>query len=184
MKIFLVEILNRVFYWRTADRIGPDIPYTHWMLHFKSRMLKLCKRKFKYFAESAELRPGAYAVCCSKISIGERVVIRPNTMLFADDSENGAGITICDDVLMGSGIHIYTDSHSFEDPVIPIINQGYGESREVILERGCWIGANVTILPGVVVGMNSVVGAGSVVTKSVPGKVVTVGNPAKVIKRL
>jgi acetyltransferase-like isoleucine patch superfamily enzyme len=182
--MFLSEIFSRISYWKNADRIGPDILYTHWRLHFKTTMLKLCKQKFKYFADSAELRPGAYAICCSKISIGSRVVIRPNTMLFADDSVNGAGITICDYVLMGSGFHLYTDGHKFDNPIVPIINQGYGESGEIILEKGCWIGANVTILPGIIIGRNSVIGAGSVVTKSIPERVVAVGNPAKIIKRL
>ncbi len=182
--MFLLELFQRISYWQKADRIGPDIPFTHWKLHFKSSMQKLCKRKFKYFDDSAEFRPGAYAICCSKISIGKRVVIRPNTMLFADDSENGAGITIQDDVLIGAGVHIYTDNHRFNDPNIPIINQGYGESREVVLEKGCWIGANTVILPGVTIGRNSVVGAGSVISRSIPERVVAVGSPGKVIKTL
>jgi acetyltransferase-like isoleucine patch superfamily enzyme len=49
----------------------------------------------------------------------------------------------------------------------------------VTLRRGCWIGANVTILAGVDIGENAVIGAGSVVTKSIPAYVVAVGNPAQ-----
>ncbi|MFR2812259.1 MAG: DapH/DapD/GlmU-related protein [Escherichia coli] len=56
--------------------------------------------------------------------------------------------------------------------------------KPVILKKGCWIGANVTILPGVVVGENSVVGANSVVTKSISPFTVVAGNPAKIIKKL
>lgn len=52
------------------------------------------------------------------------------------------------------------------------------------IERGAKIGANVTILPGVIVGTNALVGAGSVVTKNVPEGMVVVGNPARVIKNL
>lgn len=162
------EIFNKIKYWHSADRIGPDIILSHWRLYFKSTMLRLCKSKFKYFADTADFRPGAYAVACSKIHIGSRVVIRPTTMLFADDSEGGAGITIDDDVMIGAGAHIYVDNHRFENPDIPIIDQGYSVSKEVILMKGCWIGANSIILPGVTIGRNAVIGAGSIVRKNVP----------------
>ena len=147
-------------------------------------MLKLCKRKFKHFADSAEFRPGAYSICCSKISLGNRVVIRPGTMLFADPRDDGAGITIEDDVMLGSGVHIYVHNHRFEDPSIPIIDQGYHPSKPIFIKKGAWIGANAIILPGVTVGENSVIGAGSVVTKSIPGGVLAVGNPAVVKRKL
>ena len=52
------------------------------------------------------------------------------------------------------------------------------------MKRGCWVGANAIILPGVTIGENAVVGAGSVVTKSIPDKVVAVGNPARIIRHL
>jgi acetyltransferase-like isoleucine patch superfamily enzyme len=147
-------------------------------------MLKLCKRKFKEFADSAEFRPGAYAVGCSKIKIGKRVVIRPGIMLFAVSDTLDTAITIEDDVMMGCGVHIYTNNHKFDDPDIPLIDQGYYPDEAVVLKKGCWIGANAIILPGVIIGENSVVGAGSVVTKSIPDKVVAVGNPARVIKSI
>ncbi|MDG5490140.1 acyltransferase [Psychroserpens sp. SPM9] len=179
--MLLKDLINKRKFDKSADRLGPDIPFTHWKLFFKKSMLKLCKKKFKSFSDSSEFRPGAYAVVCSKISIGERVVIRPGTMLFADPRENGAGITIEDDVLIGSCVHFYVGNHNFENPNIPIINQGHTDSQPILLKKGCWVGANVTILPGVEIGENSVVGAGSVVTKSIPSGVVAVGNPAKVI---
>jgi acetyltransferase-like isoleucine patch superfamily enzyme len=105
-------------------------------------------------------------------------------MLFADPRENGAGITIEDNVILGSGIHFYCHDHKFDNPEIQIIDQGYLESKPIVLKKGCWIGANCVILSGVTVGENSVVGAGSVITKSVPDKVLAVGNPAKVIRNI
>lgn len=180
--MFINELFSKIRFDYRTDRLGPDIPFTHWYLYFKKQMTRVCKKKFKKFHDSSEFRPGAYAIGCSKISIGERVVIRPTSMLFADTRENGAGIIIEDDVLVGSGVHIYTVNHAFTNLECPIIDQGHDDSKEVILKKGCWIGANVTILPGVIVGRNSVVGAGSVVTKSLPDYVVAVGNPARVIK--
>jgi acetyltransferase-like isoleucine patch superfamily enzyme len=180
----MFEILRRIQFWEKADRLGPDILSTHLRLYFKPSMLKLCQRKFKFFDSTAEFRPGAYAVSCSKISLGKRVIIRPGCVLMADPREDGHGITIEDDVLLGHGVHIYVSNHSFQNPQIPIIDQGSSESKLVILKKGCWIGANAIILPGVTIGENSVVGAGSIVTTNIPDRVVAVGNPAKVIKKI
>jgi acetyltransferase-like isoleucine patch superfamily enzyme len=180
----LAEFWERIKFWRNADRLGPDIPYTHWRLHFKSTMSALCQRKFKYFGEGAEFRADAYAICCSKISLGKRVIIRPGSMLFADPREGGAGITIEDDVMLGSGVHIYVHNHRFDDPNIPIIDQGYFSSSPVVLKKGGWVGAKAIILPGVIIGENAVIGAGSIVTKSIPERVLAVGNPAMIIREI
>jgi len=177
----LSEIRMRVKFWSEADRLGPDIPLTHWRLHFKSSMRELCKRKFKHFGDDAEFRPGAYAVCCSTISLGRRVIVRPGSQLMADSH---GGITIEDDVMMGAGVHIYVNNHRFDDAGIPIIDQGYYPSAPVVLKKGCWVGANAIILPGVEIGENSVVGAGSVVTKSIPQRVLAVGCPARVVREI
>lgn len=178
------ELRDRLRFWSSADRIGPDVPTTHWRLHFRSTMRRLCETRFAHFGEGADFRPGAYAVACSKISIGARVVVRPGSMFFADPRPDGAGIVIEDDVLMGSGIHIYVGNHRFDDPTRPIYDQGHDPSKPVRLERGCWIGAGVILLPGVTVGRNAVVGAGSVVTRDVPAASVAVGNPARVVKTI
>lgn len=167
-----------------SDRLGPDCPFTHWKLYFKSSMKNICKSKFKYFSESSEFRAGAYAITCSKISLGKRVVIRPNTMLFADPREGNGYITIEDDVMIGSGVHIYVSNHKYTLKNTNIMDQGHNEAEDVLLEEGCWIGANSIILAGVTVGENAVIGAGSVVTKSIPSYCVAVGNPARVIKEL
>ena len=179
-----MELFRRFRYWVRADRIGPDIPGNYWMLFFPKKMRKLCKKKFQAFADSADFRPGAYAVGCSKIRIGERVVIRPGIMLFGDSESLETSITIEDHVMMGCGVHIYINNHKFEDPNTPLIDQGYYADKAVTLKRGCWIGANAIILPGVTIGENAVIGAGSIVTKSVPDRVVAVGNPARVIKKI
>ncbi len=183
--MILYELIDKIKFWKSTDRLGPDIPFTHWKLHIKSQMRDLCTSKFKYFGEGAEFRPGAYAITCSKISIGRNVVIRPSCMLFADPREEGVGtIVIEDDAMLGSGVHIYVANHKFDNPNIPFIEQGHYPPKNVFLKRGCWIGANVIILPGVTVGTNSVIGAGSIVSRSIPDKVLAVGNPAKVIRNL
>jgi acetyltransferase-like isoleucine patch superfamily enzyme len=180
--MIIKEYFDLIRFWRYADRIGPDIPWTHWRLYVKSLMRKLCISKFKHFGEGAEFRPGAYAICCSKISLGQRVVVRPGSMLFADPRSDGAGIVIENDVMLGSGVHIYVHNHKFDDPNLPIIDQGHSPSRPVILERGCWLGALTVVMPGVRIGSNAVVGAGSVVVMDVPQGAIVAGNPARIIK--
>lgn len=167
-----------------TDRIGPDIPFTHWHLYFRNKMISLCKKKFKYFADTAQFRPGAYAIGCSKIKIGNRVVVRPGCMLFGESDSLETSIFIEDDVMMGCGVHFYINNHKFERLDIPLIDQGYYPDKPIILKNGCWIGANSILLPGVEIGENTVIGAGSIVTKSFPSGVIAAGNPAKIIKKI
>lgn len=179
------EIISKYRFDNNSDRIGPDCPFTHWKLYFKSTMKELCKSKFTYFGENAEFRPGAYAICCSKISIGDNVIIRPGTMLFADPRKGDNGsITIEENVMIGSGVHMYVHNHRFDDPKLPIIAQGHYPSKSITLKKGSWIGANAIILPGVTIGENSVIGAGSVVTHDIPPFCVAIGSPARVIKKI
>lgn len=178
----MISIIKKIKYDLNADRIGPDIPFTHWRLYFSKMMIALCKKKFKNFSDTAQFRPGAFAVGCSKIEIGSRVIIRPGCMLFGESESLQTSIIIEDNVMMGCGVHFYINNHKFDNPSVPLIDQGYYPDEPVILRKGCWIGANSILLPGVEIGENSVIGAGSVVTKSVPPRSVAVGNPARVIK--
>lgn len=183
----LAELIQRYRFWRDADRIGPDMLGTHWRLYFKTTMKAMCEQKFMAFGEDSDFRPGAYAECCSKISIGRNVVVRPGSYLFADPTIGGGGIIIGDGVLIGPGVHFYTNNHAFSDTNRPIIDQGYPKPStkdSINVKHGAWIGACAIILPGVTVGENSVIGAGSVVTRDVPAFSVAVGNPARVIKQL
>ena len=182
----LKELRQRYHFWRHADRIGPDMLGTHWRLYFKTTMKAMCEQKFMAFGEGSDFRPGAYAECCSKISIGRGVVIRPGSYLFADPTEGGGGIIIEDYVLIGPGVHFYTNNHSFSDTTRPIADQGYPQPSakdSINVKCGAWIGAGAIILPGVSIGKNSVIGAGSIVTRDVPSFSVAVGNPARVIKQ-
>lgn len=90
-------------------------------------------------------------------------------------------ITIGDNVMIGPHTVISTAGH----PIDPATrNSGVICGYPVIIEDNVWIGANCTITPGVTIGRNSVVGAGSVVTHDIPREVVAVGNPCNPIRSI
>lgn len=99
------------------------------------------------------------------------------------------GLTLVDDT------HIYVGDHTMFGPNVivataghPILpelrKEGYQYNASVHIGKNCWIGAGVIIVPGITIGDNVVVGAGSIVTKDLPDNVVAVGNPCKVLREV
>ncbi len=97
------------------------------------------------------------------------------------------GLTLVDDT------HIYVGDYTMFGPNVvvataghpvyaPLRTKGYQYNSPVHIGKCCWIGANACIMPGVTIGDNVVIGAGSVVTKDIPDNVVAVGNPCKVLR--
>ena len=109
------------------------------------------------------------------LSIGSNSGVGRNSILQGD-------ITIGNGVMIGPQCIIYTRNHAFERTDIPMFKQGFSNMQPVMINDDVWIGARVTILPGVTIGKGAIIGAGSVVTKDVPEYAVVGGNPAKVIK--
>lgn len=88
-------------------------------------------------------------------------------------------IYVGDHTMFGPNVTVATAGH----PVLPELReQGYQYNAPVRIGRNCWIGAGVVIVPGVTIGDNVVVGAGSIVTKDLPDNVVAVGNPCEVLR--
>ena len=99
------------------------------------------------------------------------------------------GVTLVDDghiyigdhVMFGPNVTVATAAHPLEaEPR----SKAYQYNADVHIEENVWIGAAAVILPGVTIGRNSVIGAGSVVTKDIPDNVVAVGNPCRIIKKI
>ena len=67
--MFLIDFYKKIKFDLLSDRIGPDIPFTHWKLYFPNSMRALCLKKFKKFGEFAQFRPGAYAIGCSNLGM-------------------------------------------------------------------------------------------------------------------
>lgn len=90
-------------------------------------------------------------------------------------------IYIGDYTMIGPNVTIATAGH----PILPELReQVYQYNMPVHIGRNCWIGAGAILMPGVTVGDNTVIGAGSVVTKNIPADVVAVGNPCKVMRQI
>lgn len=93
------------------------------------------------------------------------------------------GVHIGNDVLLAPRVQILAVNHVFDDPGRPIIKQGI-TAEGIVVEDGAWIGAGAILLDGVRVGARSVVGAGAVVTETIPPRTLAVGSPARVVRHL
>lgn len=89
------------------------------------------------------------------------------------------GITIEDGALIGPQVKLITENHA-EDPDI----RQHVYSQPIMIRQKAWLGAGATVLPGVTIGENAIVGAGSVVTKDVPDNTIVAGVPARIVRNI
>ncbi len=114
------------------------------------------------------------------INFGKHTTIGKNVFInHACSFLDLGGITIEDDVLIGPKVNLITENH----PIDPSKRKSL-LCQPIVIKRNAWIGAAATILPGVTVGENAVVAAGSVVNKDVPNNTIVAGVPAKFIKQI
>jgi lipopolysaccharide O-acetyltransferase len=116
------------------------------------------------FGENVQMNDFVHITAMNKVHIGNNVLLA--SKIYISDCSHG--------FYEGNE----NDSSPFEHP----INRKYKVS-EVIIKDNVWIGESVSVLPGVTIGQNSIIGANSVVTKDIPDNCIAVGNPAKVVKK-
>lgn len=114
-----------------------------------------------------------------RVSIGDNVVVNPGVFLVA---ARDATLHIGDDCLIAPRCFIETMNHRFDDPSVPIRLQGI-DAQPIRLERDVWLGYGVVVLPGVTIGEGCVVGAYSLVNRSLEPFTVNVGNPVRTVRR-
>ena len=110
--------------------------------------------------------------CGNRVFVGKNVFANHNLTMMSLGT-----ITIEDGVMLGPEVGLFTVNH--EPKNIRTVM-----TKEIHIKKNAWIGARVSILPGVTIGENAIVGTGAVVTKDVPDNCMAVGVPAKVVKKL
>ena len=122
------------------------------------------------------VQPNVVIFTPEKLTIGERVTINENSYL-----ECKGGVVIGNDVMVGHDVSILSNTHNFNEIGVPMNLQGE-TSKSVIIGNNVWIGAKATILLGITIGDNAIIGANSLVNKDVPEGAIVGGVPAKVIR--
>ena len=138
---------------------------------------QLLKEMFAEIGEDCYIEPPLHTNWGGHhVHFGKRVYANFNLTL-VDDSH----IYIGDYTMIGPNVTIASAGH----PILPELREkNYQYNIPVHIGKNCWLGAGVIVLPGVTIGDNTVIGAGSIVTKDIPSNVVAVGNPCKVLREI
>ena len=155
---------------------------TNWDASYEDK-LSLLRSALKNAGSGVWIEVPFFCDYAAFISVGENTFINTNCV-FQDNNL----ISIGSNCLIGPGVHIYTASH----PVTPeerIDNSGEHQlyntfTKPVSIGNNVWIGGQTVILPGVTIGDGVTIGAGSVVTKNIPNRVVAYGNPCRIVKNI
>ena len=141
------------------------------------RRQALLREMFAEVGENCYIEPPLHTNFGGRhVHFGRQVYANFNLTL-VDDTH----IYVGDCTMFGPNVVVATAGH----PILPELReQGYQFNMPVHIGRNCWLGAGVIVLPGVTIGDNVVVGAGSVVTKDLPDNVVAVGNPCRVLREV
>lgn len=136
---------------------------------------KLLKEMFAEIGEDCYIEPPLRANWGGKhIHFGNSVYANFN-LTCVDDTH----IYVGDCTMFAPNVVLATAGH----PILPELREkAYQFNMPIHIGRNCWLGAGVIVMPGVTIGDNTVIGAGSVVTKDIPSDVVAVGNPCKVLR--
>lgn len=145
--------------------------------HLRNYLLNKCIGKV---APTAEIKNEVY-LGGQRFSIGEHVFINKFCRLFSGCADESA-IILEDNVVLAMGVTLTTHTHQISYCKRRAPRQTL--LKPITIKEGCWLGANVTVLPGVTIGKGTVVGAGSVVIKDLEPNSVYVGNPAHKVKDL
>lgn len=136
---------------------------------------ELLKAMFAEIGEGCYIEPPLHANWAGKhCHFGKNVYANFNLTL-VDDTH----IYVGDGTMLGPNVVVATAGH----PILPALRaEAYQYNAPVHIGKNCWLGAGVIVLPGITIGDNSVIGAGSIVTKDIPANVVAVGNPCHVLR--
>lgn len=138
---------------------------------------KMLKEMFAEIGEGCYIEPPFHSnFGGGHVHFGKGIYANFNLTL-VDDTH----VYVGDYTMFGPNVTIATAGH----PILPELRiQGYQYNMPVCIGKNCWLGAGVIVLPGITIGDNVVIGAGSIVTKDIPSNVVAVGNPCRVLREV
>lgn len=137
---------------------------------------KIKTELFRSVGKNVFIEPDFICELGSNITIGDNVFINFGCIIF-DMGE----VTIGNNAMFGPRVGIYTTNHAFdvEERIANVV-----VSKPIHIGNRVWLSADVKIVQGVTIGDNSIIGAGSVVTKDIPPNVIAAGNPCRVIRKI
>lgn len=143
----------------------------------QEKRAEMLKDMFAEIGDDCYIEPPLHSNWGGKhVHFGKGVYANFNLTL-VDDTH----IYVGDNTMFGPNVVLATAGH----PILPELRlSAYQYNMPIRIGKNCWLGAGVIVLPGVTVGDNSVIGAGSIVTKDIPANVIAVGNPCKVIREI
>lgn len=180
------------------ERMLANLPYKSWMDGLSEERFENKKKIYKYNnlpTEAVEEKNVLLREILGKTCEGYLNIEAPFYCDYGYNIEVGTNffanynfivldvgkVKIGDNVMMGPNVAIYTAGH----PLHPESrNSGYEYGIDVTIGNNVWIGGNACVMPGVKIGNNAVIGAGSVVTKDIPDNMLAVGNPCKPIREI
>ena len=179
------------------ERMLANLPYKAWMDGLSEERLENKKRIYQYnhlppeqwneqvdllkrilgkTGDEVYIEPPFHCDYGYNIEVGENFYANYNLVIL-----DVGKVRIGKNVMFAPNVSIYTAGH----PVHPDSrNSGYEYGIDITIGDNVWIGGNVCVLPGVKIGDNVVIGAGSVVTKDLPDNVITAGNPCRIIRKI
>lgn len=172
-KKFIYSRLRKLYWQAQGAKFGKDTFLPHLKITWPHQLQigdNCLLEEDIFFKFDGPWKPGPSIIICDRVFIGSGC-----------EFNISKGISIGIDCLIASGCKFIDHDHGMSSLDQPM-NQQQGSESLITLERDVWLGANVIILKGVYIGKSSVVGAGSVVTKSIPENEIWSGVPAKKLR--
>lgn len=144
--------------------------------HRKEEREGILDKMFGKIGRAYLIEPPFYCDYGYNIEVGDNFYANHNCIILDE-----AKVVFGDNVFVAPNCGFYTAGHPFD---VTQRNEGLEYAKPIVIGNNVWIGAHVVVLPGVTIGDNTVIGAGSVVTKDIPPNVIAVGNPCRVLKTI
>ena len=166
----LIELRKKAFQlFREFNKTDEDLPSN-------KRRQEIIMELFGSVGENVGITPPFYCDYGKFIFLGKNVF-----MNFGCTILDGCDVKIGDNVMIGPNCHIYTVFHPMDHEER---NKNLQNHKPVTIGNNVWFGGGVIVLPGVTIGDNCVIGAGSLVNKNIPSSSFACGNPCKVVKQI